>query len=243
VIDGIPSLAPADESTDVKRFFDEVAKRSGHQLSYVPFESPQFDRQLRLLSDAFIRALSRWVQPGSTLLDVGCGHGGLLAPAARRYRMVGIDFAFEMLPTARERGYEVYHGDAASLPFAEAQFDAVICAEVLQHFPDPRPILQELVRVCRPGGSVIISTLNAQSLVRALARSLSRISKGADFPLPIIRRTARDVAQLMDGLPVTVSAVAWVLSPSGAVVFGKNVGALVAPLATNFILCLSKDSR
>ncbi len=235
VVDGVPSFILSAEPTDLKKFFMQVAERTGSGSSYVPYESPAFDLQLRLLSRAFDRSLSRWIEPGSALLDVGCGHGALLAPAVGRYRVSGIDFVRESLFAARDRGYEVYHGDATALPFADAQFDAVVCAEVLQQFADPRPIVEELVRVCRPGGAVIISTLNAKSLVRRFARLLAR----REFPVPVILRKASEVEKLVAGLPVATREVAWVLSPTHAVAYSRASRAVIAPLATNFILCFS----
>jgi SAM-dependent methyltransferase len=49
-------------------------------------------------------------------------------------------------------------GTAFALPFADASFDAVICSEVLEHVPDDLAIFQELTRVLRPGGTLILGT-------------------------------------------------------------------------------------
>lgn len=235
VLDGVPSFLVDTDVSDVRKFFLEVAAQHRPGASYVPFQAPAFDFQLRRLAHAFDRSLARWVAPGSTLLDVGCGHGALLASAIGRYRATGLDFVRESLSVARERGYSVVHGDAAALPFANAQFDAVVCAEVLQQFADPRPIVRELLRVCRPGGAVMISTLNKHSVVRTVARLLSR----QKYSVPTIRRTVREVERLAKDVPCETREVAWVLSPTGAVSYSKVSRSLVDPFATNFILCLS----
>jgi ubiquinone/menaquinone biosynthesis C-methylase UbiE len=230
--------APAD---DVKTFFDGVAEQLQEgKLSYVPFTDPRRDAQIVILSRAFVRSLRRWVASGSLILDVGCGHGALLEDAVAQYRMVGVDFVAEMLPLARQRGYTVYHGDALSLPFDGDQFDAVVCAEVLQHFPDPALLLAELARVCQPGGTILLSTLNRRSFVRFITRRLGGIFHSGGHALPIVRRAVADVVDVATTLRLDVVEVAWVLSPSSVVAFSRLADSPLAPLATNFILCLRK---
>lgn len=241
---GIPVFMPAtQDDARVKEFFDRVATHAGDgKLSYVPFAAPGLDRQLTLLSHAFLQALERWIPGGSRILDVGVGHGALLEPVVSKYVMTGVDVAFEMLPLARERGYRVYQADAVALPFEDGEFDAVICAEVLQHFPDPRPILAELARTCRPGGSILISTLNKVSLARWLRRNIAKLTRPPALPLPILRRSAGEIAEAgASGLGLHVDEVAWLLSPLDRVVFTRKATAAVAPLATNFIVKLRKE--
>lgn len=241
LFDGIPSMMPSQADPRVKSYFDGVADTlHDGKLSYVPFEAPRLDAQLRILAQAFVQALDRWVPGGSTVLDVGCGHGALLEQALPRYRMIGLDFALGMLPLARNRGYAVYHGDAGALPFADDQFDAVVCAELLQHFSDARSLLCEFARVCRPGGVVLISTLHRYSLLRLIVRTLTATLKPASFPLPIIRRSAGDLLAAAAGTPLVPRGVAWVLSPTNLVVFGRRSLHPIAPLATNIILCFQK---
>ena len=242
VLDGIPSFMPAAvEDERVKDFFDGVATTLDRdKLSYVPFAAPELDRQLTLLSHAFLRAVDRWIPRGSRILDVGVGHGALLEPAVHTYDMTGVDVAFHMLPLARDRGYRVYQADAAALPFADAEFDAVVCAEVLQHFADPRPILSDLMRTCRPGGSIVLSTLNKQSIARFLRRAMTKLSPPQSLPLPIIRRSAGDLVRAASQYKVDLLEAAWLLSPLDAVAFTKSERAPLAPFATNFILNLRK---
>jgi SAM-dependent methyltransferase len=60
---------------------------------------------------------------------------------------------------ARDRGglFALLAGDALCLPFADGTFDAVICSEVLEHLPDYRGALREILRVLRPGGRLAVS--------------------------------------------------------------------------------------
>ena len=242
-VDGIPSLLPLPSDDGVRDFFENVAETAGTSAtSYVPFSAPSLDRQLRILSSAIQRAIRKWAPPPKTLLDIGCGHGLLLAGLASSYGLFGIDFAIAMLPVARSRGYQVVHGDARHLPYADDQFDLIVCAEVLQQFEDLTSFLAEMTRVCKSGGSIVITTLNRESLLRLAVRIVSPALRASSFSVPVIRRTPADIMKAAKGLPVTLEQVAWVLSPSPLVVYGTRASSIVSPLATNFILHLRKNA-
>ena len=114
---------------------------------------------------------------GRQVLDVGCG-GGLLAEgmARRGARVLGIDLAPEALAVARlhalETGVAVEYRQVAVETLAEsaaAGFDVVTCLEMLEHVPDPSAIVAALARLVRPGGHVIVSTINRNAKAFALA--------------------------------------------------------------------------
>lgn len=240
--DGIATIMPAPVPSDVRTYFERVARDvQPGQLSYVPFSAPQLDRQLLILSKAFVRVLRRWVRSGSIILDVGTGHGALLGALASEYALVGVDFVFEMLRLAKSRGMDVYQADATALPFESNQFDAVVCAEMLQHVAVQEPVLAELVRVCRPGGAVIVSTLYERSALRALVRTFSRALRPSAFALPIIRRSPASIIDVAEQLSLRFIDVAWVLSPTTAIIVGRGRSHIAAPLATNFILRFEKQ--
>jgi SAM-dependent methyltransferase len=105
------------------------------------------------------------VEPGIELLDVGTGSGGNVAiPAALRgAKVVGLDITPELFEHARRRaaeaGVEVewVEGDAQDLPFADASFDRVTSTFGAMFAPDHVRTAAELVRVCRPGGRVVMA--------------------------------------------------------------------------------------
>lgn len=108
---------------------------------------------------------------GRRVLDAGCGTGNFsLALAPRRARVVGLDRAAPMLRTARqkarERGQQALwvQGDLSHLPFADASFDGVVCILALDFVGARQAALQELVRVLRPGGFMLVAVLNRYSL-------------------------------------------------------------------------------
>src|SRR5688572_26403173 len=114
---------------------------------------------------------------GHRVLDVGCG-GGLMSEgmARRGGHVLGIDLAPEALAVARLHALEAeiavdYRHIAveALAESAPAGFDLVTCLEMLEHVPDPSAIVAALARLVRPGGNVIVSTINRNAKAFALA--------------------------------------------------------------------------
>lgn len=118
------------------------------------------------------RALGRVLagRPRPRVVEIGCGYGELLHDLAARgprtpgRLTVGVDCVAKILGRARAgspsgaAGLEWIVADAARLPLAKASCDAVLCIEVLEHFPVPRVPLTEVARVLRPGGALIATT-------------------------------------------------------------------------------------
>ena len=111
---------------------------------------------------------------GQNCLDVGCGEGrhSLAAYLRPGVDVVGLDLSDEDLATANTRiaDMEVFdpegsvrfmRGDATRLPFPDHSFDRVICSEVLEHIPNYLNVIEELVRVLKPGGKLAISVPRA----------------------------------------------------------------------------------
>ena len=103
---------------------------------------------------------------GDRVLDIGCGTGASLAALAEIFSIepYGADISETILSNARSAHPEIpfFLCDAASLPFAGQSFDAVIMECVLTLFDDPAAALREAVRVLKPGGRLIISSLTSK---------------------------------------------------------------------------------
>jgi SAM-dependent methyltransferase len=106
------------------------------------------------------------LRPGLDLLDVGTGTGGTVAiPAASRgAKVVGLDITPELFEHARRRAAEAdvevewVEGDAQELPFENESFDRVVSTFGAMFAPDHARAAAELVRVCRKGGRVAMTT-------------------------------------------------------------------------------------
>ena len=112
------------------------------------------------------------LRPGDRVLDMGCGAG---RHAFEMYRRGADVIAFDMdadelagvrelFVAMKEAGEvpdgaeaDIKQGDALALPFADAEFDRVVAAEVLEHIPDDEAAIAELARVLRPGGTIAVT--------------------------------------------------------------------------------------
>lgn len=110
----------------------------------------------------FLSRLS--VAPGTRMLDVGCGAGQIAIPAARAgVQVTGVDIAANSIDQARARvkaeGVEVRfdEGDAEMLPYEDAAFDLVVSLIGAMFAPRPERVASELLRVCRPGGRIVMA--------------------------------------------------------------------------------------
>lgn len=101
---------------------------------------------------------------GARILDVGCGEGVLAASlkADGAVYVAGVELHAASAAAARQRVDLLIEGSVvdAELPFAQAEFDYLLFADVLEHLPDPDAVLQRCLPFLKPGGAVIISVPN-----------------------------------------------------------------------------------
>jgi ubiquinone/menaquinone biosynthesis C-methylase UbiE len=137
---------------------------------------------MEVYDDVFVpRLFTPWAEvlleqtalsPGEAVLDVACGPGSATRLAAERVgssgRVLGCDFSAAMLTLARAKAapagsapLEYAEAPADSLPVEAESFDAAVCQQGLQFFPDRPAALRELHRVLRPGGRLGIAVWSA----------------------------------------------------------------------------------
>ena len=113
--------------------------------------------------------LARMVEPGQRVLELGTGPGTVTRILhSKGCKVTGIEMDPETLATCApfcERTVLANLEDPDwAAPLAGEKFDAVICADVLEHLRNPRPLLQQLHSFLKPGGSVLMSLPNASHL-------------------------------------------------------------------------------
>jgi SAM-dependent methyltransferase len=120
-----------------------------------------------------------YLEPSDVVLDVGCANGAHTVPAGGRCaRVFGMDYDVRSLAvavaTARAAGARNVHLFAWDLtrafPFAPARFDAALFLDVIEHLHPRREVLQEIRRVLRPGGRLLVSAPNRESTWRRRLR-------------------------------------------------------------------------
>lgn len=125
--------------------------------------------------------------PDDTVLDVACGGGIVVCAFAPRVRhATGIDMTPAMLDRARRLAAEKgianvtwREGDVTSLPWPDASFTIVVTRFAVHHFPEPEAVLREMVRICAPGGRVVVVDTMA-SADSAKAAAFNRLEKLRD---------------------------------------------------------------
>jgi ubiquinone/menaquinone biosynthesis C-methylase UbiE len=120
-----------------------------------------------------IRVESLNIQPGDTVLDLGCGEGRHTIAAAHYHpvaKVFGLDISKTDIDTANKKANEFLtapactqfiHGSGLSLPFQNCSIDHVICSEVLEHIEEYEHFIQEITRILKPGGSLSVSVPRA----------------------------------------------------------------------------------
>jgi SAM-dependent methyltransferase len=155
--------------------------------AWADFQEPQ----LRPLYDATLDALEPLA--GKALLDAGCGTGLVVRLAADRGAAAsGLDASAPLLQVAcaRTPGAELCTGDIQDLPYGDATFDVVTAFNAIQYAADPAAAVQQLARVCRPGGQVAVGVwghpgrCQTEALFARL-RSLAPPAPGTPAPLAV----------------------------------------------------------
>jgi malonyl-CoA O-methyltransferase len=121
---------------------------------------------------------------GLDVLDAGTGTGRhALRLAARGARVTAVDFSDEMLAKARvkqgaDRVHFENHDVTRRLPYADASFDRVLSALVLEHVPDVAAFLRELGRVTRPDGRIVVTAMHPAMFLRGVSARFSSEETG-----------------------------------------------------------------
>jgi len=134
------------------------------------------------------------IKSGMKVLDVACGTGNLAIPAARRGAQVtGADIATNLLAQARQRAsaekleMKFDEGDAEHLPYQDGGFDLVMSMFGAMFAPRPELVAAELLRVCRPGGTIAMANWTRQGFVgESFAITSKHVSPPANIPPPLL---------------------------------------------------------
>ena len=133
------------------------------------------------------------VVPGYRLLDVGYGSGQLALMAAKDgLAVTGVDIASNWVERAKARAQaEGLHArfeeaDAEAFPFGDANFDVVVSLIGAMFAPRPDLAAKELLRVCKPGGTIAMVNWTPQGLIGQMFKAVSTFIATAGMPSPVL---------------------------------------------------------
>ncbi|WP_457742659.1 class I SAM-dependent methyltransferase [Thermococcus sp.] len=137
-------------------YFDRIANR--------------YDDWYRTKTGQYVDSIEKWLvfsmlkSKSGKALDIGCGTGNYTLELERRgFEVIGLDASGEMLKIARSKGLNCVRGNAYSLPFPDDSFDLVLSVAMFEFIREPERVLREVYRVLKPGGEVLIGTMNGRS--------------------------------------------------------------------------------
>src|SRR2546425_1959812 len=129
--------------------------------------------ELKVDPEAWVQKyVTRHIRPGVEVLSVGCGPGVILRATSALHptiKAAGIDISVDRIEEAIQRNRENPHvkfvcGDAQAMQFPPDSFDLVFSRMLLQYLQEKERAVAEMVRVCRPGGVVLLQDLDGQLL-------------------------------------------------------------------------------
>lgn len=184
----------------------DLAKVERVYTSYAGIYDRIFGKVFHEGRESAIRNLN--VQPDEKILEVGIGTGLALPMYPRHCRIVGIDFSEGMLEKARARAkehrmthVELHRMDAGAMDFADDMFDTVVAAYVVTAVPDYRKVVNEMIRVCRPGGRIIMLNhfSNGNKVIAAMEKVISPLTKHLGW------RTDLSLSTVLEGTSLHVA--------------------------------------
>ena len=175
------TMTPEMESLKTRLKTVWMAGDYGHFAQYLEPGAMQFFPCLQIV-------------PGELVLDVACGAGQLAFPAARAGATVtGIDIATNLIEQARTRAnaeglsIRFEEADAETLPYDDAAFDLVFSLIGAMFAPRPERVAAELVRVCRPGGRIVMGNWTPGGFIGQMFKINGRhVPPPAIMPSPVL---------------------------------------------------------
>lgn len=164
------SPRPADE--ELYALYGETYFKSGDSrtVGYTDYLSDE--RNIRKTFAERLKRVERDIAPPGRLLDVGCSMGFFMAEAEKHgWEVQGSDVsAFAVEHTRTRFGFDARHGSFLELDYPAGAYDLISMWDVIEHVPDPMAHLHKAAALLRPGGVLVISTPNVESLPARLAR-------------------------------------------------------------------------
>jgi SAM-dependent methyltransferase len=221
----------------------------------------------KIIFDRVLPLLAQYDTP--RILDVGCGTGYNIEYMQQHgfRNIVGLDFSLEALKLCHSRGItQVVCGDGTLPPFESSSFDVITALDMIEHVEDDVRALQELARILKPGGSLVIFTpayqflwglqdeishhfrrymaRNLRAKVQQAGLTISRLTYANTFLFPVV--LAGRMAMRLMGRPENVTSENDLHPPWSNGIL-KNIFAAESPLLNHIdfpfgvsLLCIAR---
>ncbi len=142
---------PVDEE---RQDYDEYYSESN-------LRSPSF---IKMRLSEIISGFSEYSKNGN-LLDIGFGAGAILEVAqSEGWKPLGVEVSKPAVEQAKKKGFDVFHGELAEAGYPDDCFDVVTASEILEHLSNPQDLLNEVIRILRPGGLFWATTPSSRGI-------------------------------------------------------------------------------
>jgi ubiquinone/menaquinone biosynthesis C-methylase UbiE len=208
----LTSTAAIDQTRQPDPVVDLKAVKARQQGAWSAGDYGIVGTTLQIVGESLCEALD--LRSGSRVLDVAAGNGNASLAAARRFcEVVSTDYVPALLELGRKRAegdrlsMQFREADAEHLPFADAEFDAVVSTFGVMFTPNQEQAAREMLRVCRPGGKIGLANWTPESFIGQLFRVLGKhIPPPAGVKSPSLWGTEARLRELFPSATATVSA-------------------------------------
>lgn len=186
------SLGHPMEKTDMQTSAPDFAQlKSGMKATWMAGDFGQIARFTEQAGEEFVSRIG--IQPGAKVLDIACGTGNTAIPAAKTGASItGVDIAGNLLEQARKRAeshnlkIRFEEGDAESLSFPDHSFDVVLTMFGAMFAPRPEKVASEMIRVCRPGGTIAMANWTPEGFVGKSFQLTAKMVPPPPVPPPVL---------------------------------------------------------
>jgi dolichol-phosphate mannosyltransferase len=186
------------------------------------------------------RVITRLAAGFHQVLDVGCGSSRILSSNPE---MIGLDIQLHKLRYAGRYGNPLVHGSIFELPFADGSFDCVICSEVIEHVPAQEKPFDELTRVLKTGGRLILGTPDYDRWRwRALEWLYGRLSPGGYADEHITHYSRVNLGPYLQGKGFAIEGVEYV-GGSEMIFTLKKLAPMVSPISARPVRTALRSER
>lgn len=178
VLEHVPLLLPDDEDNDALFNYREHYEQDAKAFDYFEDFILSFQIENNRLHDHILAEIPKTAQ---LVLDVGCGGAwlaGKLLPKGKQVISMDISTtnpvkALKAYPSAHHYGLVA---DVFSLPLREQTVDCIVASEIIEHVKDPGLFIEQLLRVLKPGGKLIITTPHDELIQQSLCIHCNRLT-------------------------------------------------------------------